>query len=162
MLTAHARALSTRNVQEGRAHISAHIATHAASVHHFQVLRCQVTWTRVDVTWMSLELPMRDHDLEVFCKFGNELLAQGAKTCSIEFAKLMRRCIVALCLLSIILEAHHETCLNRKCIILERLCRYHSSWRSQGTEFFDHSICDDLYNHLSSLAVAFSIASPMS
>ena len=140
MPTAHARALSTRNVQEGRAHISAHIATHAASVHHFQVLRCQVTWTRVDVTWMSLELPMRDHDLEVVCKFRNELLAQGNDTCSIEFAKLMRRCIVALCLLCVILEVHHETCLNRKCIIPAQLCHYRSSWHSQRTKCFDRSI----------------------
>ena len=140
ILTAHARALSTRNALKGRAHISAHIATDAASVHHFQVVRCQATLTRVGVTWMSLELPMRDHELEVFCEYGNKLSAQGNNTCSMEFAKHRRRCIVALCLVCIILEAHQETCLKRKCIIPERLCHYRSSWRSQRRECFDHSI----------------------
>ena len=140
MLTAHARALSTRNALKGRAHISAHIATDAACVHDFQVVRCQATLTRVDVTWMSLELPMRDHELEVFRKFGNKLSAHGNNTCSMEFAKLKRRCIVALCLVCIILEVHQETCLKRKCIIPERLCHYRSSWRSQRRECFDHSI----------------------
>ena len=77
ILTAHARALSTRNVLEGRARISAHIATDAASVYHFKVVRCQATLTRVDVTWMSLELPMRDHELEVFCEFGNNAVSAG-------------------------------------------------------------------------------------
>ena len=107
MLTAHARALSTRNVLEGRVHISAHIPTDAASVHHFQVVRCQATLTRVDVTWMSLELPMRDHELEVFCEYGNKLSAQGNNTCSMEFAKLRRRCIVALCLVCIMGAKNH-------------------------------------------------------
>ena len=80
-----------------------------------------------DVTWMPLELPMRDHELEVFCEYGNKLSAQGNNTCSMEFAKLRRRCIVALCLVCIILEARQETCLKRKCIIPERLCHYRSS-----------------------------------
>ena len=75
-----------------------------------------------------------------FLQIWKQLSAQGNNTCTIEFAKLRRRCIVALCLVCIILEAHHETCLKRKCIIPERLCHYCSSWRSQGTECFDHSI----------------------
>ena len=79
--------------------------------------------------WMSLELPMRDHELEVLCEFGNKVSVQGNNTCSMEFAKFWRRCIFALCLVCIILEAHHETCLKRNCIIPARLCHYCSSWR---------------------------------
>ena len=67
------------------------------------------TLTRVDVTWMSLELPMRDHELEVSCEFGNKLSAQGNNTCSMEFAKLRRRCIVALCLVTVAGYAQHST-----------------------------------------------------
>ena len=140
MPTAHARALSTRNVLEGRAHISAHIATDAACVYDFQVVRCQATLTTMDVTELPIRV-IRDHELKVFCKFGNKLSAQGNNICSMEFAKLTRRFIVALRFVWIILQAHHATCLKRKCIIPERLCHYCSSWRSQRTEYFGTERC---------------------
>ena len=117
MPTAHARALSTRNVLEGRAHISAHIATDAACVYDFQVVRCQATLTTMDVTELPIRV-IRDHELKVFCKFGNKLSAQGNNICSMEFAKLTRRFIVALRFVWIILQAHHATCLKRNASFL--------------------------------------------
>ena len=108
--------------------------------------------------WTSLELPIRvirDHELKVFRKFGNKLSAQGNNICSMEFAKPTRRFIVALRFVWIILQAHHPTCLKRKCIIPERLCHYCSSWRSQRTEYFDRSVWYDLTSEM-----AASIASP--
>jgi hypothetical protein len=47
ILTEDAGTASTRNALEDRADIFAYITT-AASVHHFQVVRCQATLTRVD------------------------------------------------------------------------------------------------------------------